>query len=105
MSGFDAAIATFFDAVVLPVAAALTDPFVLFPVIMTCLVIRSWVAYLVAPAVGVVAFAFSHSRFFTADGFESVTRFGWLFAAAGASLVIAFVLRTFFSRFFAGSAA
>jgi len=105
MSGVEAALAAFVAAVVMPVVSAATDPVVLFPVIITCLAVRSWVAYLVAPVVGIVAFAFSHSRFFATDGFESVMRFGWLFAAAGASLLIAFILRTFFRRFFAGGAA
>lgn len=105
MTGLEAAIATFISAVVLPIAGAAIDPFVSFPVVIVCLAVKSWAAYLVAPAVGVMAYAMAHSQFFTSDGFQSVMRFGWLFAAAGGSLVIAFLLRTFFRRFFAGSAA
>ena len=103
MSGVEAAIASLFGAVLLPVGAAIIDPVVLFPVMITCLVFKSWASYLVAPIIGVVAYAMAHN-IFASDGFVSVMRFGWLFAAASASVAIAFILRTVFHRYFAGAA-
>ena len=100
MTMVEAALETLVFGVLLPVAAAAIDPVLVLSVLLTCLVVKSQAVYLVAPIVGVAAYALAHGRLFVSDGFESVMRFGWVLTVATGAVVVAFILRTVFRRYF-----
>ncbi len=99
MTGAEGAISALVNGVLLSALGAALNPLVILSVLVTCLLVRSSSAYLVAPVSGIATVAVFQGLM-ASDGFVSVYRFGWVISTAFGSVLVALVFRLILSRLF-----
>lgn len=93
MTGTDTWLGVFLFGLFLPTGAVASNIFVIGGVIISCIIVQSRLAYLVAPVVGTVVFLVLKSDMFFFGILPGTAVVQWLIATFLAALILTFLVR------------